>query len=475
MSIIHTGDLLDKKAPSLQALDFFLNLQKKIHAVGGFVNLLAGNHEQEIWIKISNGETYGLPKHSLDLLCDLIESLDLFYVEGPVLFIHSYPTVEFLRALIHYKEVTGNHLNSFNTDHYKKAFKSVEALNQYSYIKGCSNENYLLYDPKSIESYYRKNGSEITTLLNALEIDCIVHGHRPQSSGRQVDHEFSKWIPEIRIIGNDTKVKLQGIGATLLRMDIGRAVQIIFINQKTANKKNLKNIRNLLRISAPGPARLYQQEIDSQQCRKLQDKMDTMSLEYQNQRLQADYELQEQRTSNLLLQEELRERDELYQKTQENLKSIEATNLQLENELLNRDEQQQPLVKELPVSEISSLPLENVQQQNKKNLITEQALEALELSKTKLQQKLEKNNHTRKQAVDYLRICHDTSQRIDHELKQCENNKLEAEKDYFSSLKNEQTLKQKLEHQLEKSTRVGNIYAAIISFILIGMSVFYLI
>ena len=440
MSIIHTGDFFDKKGPSLQALDFFLDLQKKIHAGGGFINLLAGNHEQEIWIKISNGETYGLPKHSLDSLCDLIESLDLFYVDGPLLFIHSYPTKEFLRVLLHYKEVTTNHLNSFNTDHYKKAFKSVEALNQYSYTKGCSNENYLLYDPKSIETYYRKNGSEITTLLNALEIDCIVHGHRPQSSGRQVDHEFSKWIPEIRIIGNDTKVKLQGIGATLLRMDIGRAVQVIFINKRTANKKNRKNIRNLLRLSAPSPAKLYQQEIDLQQYRKLKNKIETMSQEYQYQRLQADNELQEQRTSNLLLQEELRE----------------------------RDEQQQPLVKELPVSEISSLALENVQQQNKQNLITKQALE---LSKTKLQQELEKNNHTRKQAVDYLRICHNASQRMGNELKQCENNKLEAEKYYFSSLKNEKTLK----HQLEKSRRVGNIYASIISFILIGMSVFYLI
>jgi len=143
--------------------------------------------------------------------------------------------------------------------------------------------------------------------------------------------------------------------------------------------------------------------------------------------------------------------------------------------LLKRDEQQQPLVKELPASEISSLPLKNVQQQKKQNLMTVQALEALELSKNLLQQELEKNNQTRKQAVDYLQICHNTSQRIAHELKQCENNKLEAEKYYFSSLKNEQTLKQKLEHQLEKSRRAGNIYAAIISFMLIGMSILYLI
>lgn len=263
----------------------------------------------------------------------MIESLDLFYVDGPLLFIHSYPTVEFLRVLLHYKNVTGNHLNRFNTDHYKKAFKSVEALNQYSYTNEGENENYLLYDPKNIGAHYRKNGSEIVTLLTELEIDCIIHGHRPLSSGIQVDYEFSKWIPQIRMIGNDTKVKLQGIGATLARMDAGRAVQFFFINQRSATKKNRKKVQHLLRLSAPISAPLHQQIIKSQQYRKLKNKIDAVCQEYENQQLQIENELQEQRQLHLLLQEELRQRDELYMEMQKKLKSLKATNLHIEQEL----------------------------------------------------------------------------------------------------------------------------------------------
>ena len=53
-------------------------------------------------------------------LNDFVESLDLFHVAGPVLFIHGYPTLEFLQTLLHYKQVTGKDLNCFNADHYKK-------------------------------------------------------------------------------------------------------------------------------------------------------------------------------------------------------------------------------------------------------------------------------------------------------------------------------------------------------------------
>ncbi len=467
MSIIHTGDFLDKKAPDLQVPVFWEELREKVHASGGFINILAGNHEQEIWQKINNGETYGLPKHSLDSLCDLIESLDLFYVDGPLLFIHAHPTVEFLRVLLHYKNVTGNHLNNFNTDHYKKAFKSVEALNQYNYTRGRPNEHHLLYDPENIEAYYRKNGSEIAALLTKLEIDSIIHGHRPQRSGIQIDHEFSQWLPEIRMIGNDTRIRLKGIGATLVRMDVGRAAQVVFINQKTANKKTRKKVRHLLRHSAPHSAVHHQKIIESQQYRKLKNQIDTMSEEHKYQQLQTESELQEQRTSHLLLQEELREQDELHIQTREKLKSFEAINHQLEKELLERDEQQQ-LDEELPIFEAPDLPLENEQQQNERNLINEQALKVLESSNIQLQQSLEESSHTRRQAVDYLRLSHDANRRMSQELKQCINDRSEAEKTHGLTLKSEQELKQ-------QSGWVWKVYVAIISSILTGAVILYLL
>lgn len=468
LSFIHTGDFLDKKEPDLKAVEFWEKLRKKANDSGAFIHLLAGNHEQEIWQKITNGENYGLPKHSLDSLCDLIKSLDLFYVDGPLMFLHAYPTVEFLRVLLHYKQLTGHHINRFNIDHYKKAFKSVEALNQYSYTRGSSNNNYLLYDPEDISAYYRKNGLELSNILSELEIDCVIHGHRPQRSGIQSDSEFSKLIPGIRMIGNDTKVKQQGIGATLVRMDIGRAMQVIFINSRTANKKNRKKLRHLLRVSVPDSATLHQQVINSQQYRELKNSIDGMSQAHKKNQLQTENKLQAQRTSYLLLQEELQERDELHIKTLKKLKSLEATAQQLENKLQKNNEQQPD--KEQPGSEVSDLSSEVAQIHNKHSFINEQAIEALELSKAQLQHDLEKSNLTRRQAVDYLRLSHEASQQMTQDLKHCQDDKLAIEKSRTAILKSEQALKQ----QLEQPKYNWNVYVTIIFSILIGTAVFYL-
>ena len=150
-------------------------------------------------------------------LNDFIEGLDLFYVAGPVLFMHGYPTLEFLQTLLHFKEATGKDLNCFNTDHYKKAFRSVKAMRQYAYVRENRQTNYLLYDVADASRYYKKQGRVVGAVLAQLKIGIVIHGHRPQRSGVQVDYEFGKWIPNIRMIGNDTMVRRRGIGATVIR------------------------------------------------------------------------------------------------------------------------------------------------------------------------------------------------------------------------------------------------------------------
>ena len=92
-------------------------------------------------------------------LNNFVESLDLFYVAGPVLFIHGYPTLEFLQALAHFKEVTGKDLNSFNKDHYKKSFISVRAMRQYAYVRESRNRNHLLYDITNAERLLQEEGT----------------------------------------------------------------------------------------------------------------------------------------------------------------------------------------------------------------------------------------------------------------------------------------------------------------------------
>jgi hypothetical protein len=247
IGIFHTGDLIDKKNPDLSAVEFWQFLQQDALSKGCHVKLIAGNHEQEIWQKIRAGETFGLEAQKAQMLNKYIERLDLFYVTGPVLFIHGYPTLEFLRTLLHFKETTGKDLNCFNTNHYKKAFRSVNAVRQYAYVREDRQTNYLLYDVADASRYYRKQGRLIGAILAKLEINVVVHGHRPQRSGVQVDYEFGKWIPNVRIIGNDTRVRRRGIGATVISTTSCETLDMVFINTKTASKKLRKKVRKDLR------------------------------------------------------------------------------------------------------------------------------------------------------------------------------------------------------------------------------------
>ena len=248
-TIFHTGDLLSKKYPDLSAVAYWQLLRQDALTRGARVKLIVGNHEQEIWQKIRAGEKFGMGTKQVPWLNEFVESLDLFYVAGPVLFIHGYPTLEFLQTLLHFKEATGKDLNCFNTDHYKKAFRSVKAMRQYAYVRENRRINYLLYDVADASRYYKKQGRKVGAVLGQLKIDAVIHGHRPQRSGVQVDYEFSKWMPKVRMIGNDTIVKRRGIGATVIKMATSGALDIVFINAKTQSKK----LRSKVKKEFKGP------------------------------------------------------------------------------------------------------------------------------------------------------------------------------------------------------------------------------
>jgi hypothetical protein len=247
ITIFHTGDLIDKKNPDPSVVEYWQLLQQDALARGCHVKLIVGNHEQEVWQKIRSGGKCGMRTKQAYWLNEFIESLDLFYVAGPVLFIHGYPTLEFLQTLLHFEEVTGKDLNCFNTDHYKKAFRSVSAMRQYAYVRENRRTNYLLYDVADASRYYKKQGRLVSAVLAQLKIDIVVHGHRPQRSGVQVDYEFGKWIPKVRMIGNDTMVRRRGIGATVIRVASSGALDIVFINTKTESKKLRIKVQKYLR------------------------------------------------------------------------------------------------------------------------------------------------------------------------------------------------------------------------------------
>lgn len=249
MTIFHTGDLLDKKNPDPSVAAYWQLLQQHALARGGRLKLIAGNHEQEIWQKIRAGGTYGMPEEQVRWLNDFIESLDLFHVAGPVLFMHGYPTLEFLQALLHFRKVTGKDVNLFNADHYRKALRSVNAIRQYSYMSQDRKPHYLLYEVSDASRYYKKQGRAVSDVLAELEIDTVVHGHRPQRSGVQVDYEFGKWLPSVRMIGNDTRVRRSGIGATIITTAPGGSREFVFVNTKTESGKLREKVQADLRAA----------------------------------------------------------------------------------------------------------------------------------------------------------------------------------------------------------------------------------
>ena len=247
ITILHTGDFLDKKNPDLAVVEYWRLLRRKARRAACRVKLIVGNHEQEVWRRTRTGNQYGVDALQAKRLDDFIANLDLFHVYGPILFIHGYPTLEFLQTLLHYKDVTGKDLNSFNRDHYKISFKSIRAVKQYAYVKESRKTNHLLYDLADARRYYKKHGQPIGAILAQLNIEIVVHGHKPQRSGKQADYEFCRWIPGVRMIGNDTNVSSEGIGATVIRETSDGALDVVFVNMETASDELRRTVQQDLR------------------------------------------------------------------------------------------------------------------------------------------------------------------------------------------------------------------------------------
>ena len=263
LTLVHTGDLLNKRQPDPWVVEYWCNLQRHVAARGGAVKLIVGNHELEIWQRLQQGKKKPeISPDEAELYRSFIPQMDLFHVSGNLLFIHGYPTLGLMRTLLHYTQVTGRNPNQFNHDHYRKAFKSVEAIRQYSYVRKDRKGGYLLYDPDNLDSYYKKKGREISRVLEALNINTVIHGHRPQRSGIQADYEFGQWLPGIRMIGNDIGIRRGEIGAALFHEVDAAQPAIHFINRKNRSKKHRKRLlktldgtrsESLRQATSPGP------------------------------------------------------------------------------------------------------------------------------------------------------------------------------------------------------------------------------
>jgi hypothetical protein len=305
-----------------------------------------------------------------------------------------------------------------------------------------------LYEPANIESYYRKNGSEIAALLTALEIDCIIHGHKPQRSGIQADYEFQKWLPDIRIIGNDTRVSQQGIGATVVRMDLGRAPEILFINPDKENKKTRNKVKHLLRSTAPVSDAFQTQSEEIQHFRKLQKRLEGLSQEHDTQINQLKSALEDQKTSNLLLKEEMTDQGEELLMARQELADLQGEKHDLETEI----------TRAISPDEIDSQPASDDNRVDPGNSDLQSTL-------LQLRQQADEHNQARKRAVGYLRVCHEKTLALEAKLERCMSDKSEAEKSDLHTFEEEITRRQ----ETERSRNMWRIYAIVITLIL-GLS-----
>lgn len=239
--VIHTGDWLNKWEPSIEMLDYFRHLSRTVPS-GCDLKILNGNHELEILKRAEKGDFAHLGEKRLAF----IRSRDLLHVYGRTLFLHGYPTCSLLRFLQQIKDEKKG-LNRFNERVRKAFYEGRHAL----FRKG--DGKVLMGNINQARRYYRQpcmdgeiQGVKISKFLKAMEIDTVVHGHRPNILV-QKDDEFRLETPGIRIVNNDNQPKKSLLGAAI----VDPKGDVIFLNTQEMDscggeEKFTKKIRKML-------------------------------------------------------------------------------------------------------------------------------------------------------------------------------------------------------------------------------------
>ncbi|MBF0626695.1 MAG: metallophosphoesterase [Magnetococcales bacterium] len=241
--VIHTGDWLNKWAPSLEMIDYFMVLERSAPK-GCDLRILNGNHELEILHRVERGQY----QHLGEKRVAFIRSRDLVHVFGNTLFLHGYPTLHLLRFLLQILEEK-KPLNRFN-DRVRKAFyEGDHALFRHEEGK------VLMGNIKRARLYYHgcshdgeKRNAKISKLLKELDIHTVVHGHRPNILV-QKDEAIEMDTPGIRIVNNDNQPKKSLLGAAI----VDRKGEVVFVNAREmywqgGEQKFKKKIREILGV-----------------------------------------------------------------------------------------------------------------------------------------------------------------------------------------------------------------------------------
>lgn len=244
--IVQTGDLIHKNAPNPAVVPYWEGLRAAAEAAGCSLHLVAGNHELEIWRRLQSGARLGMKRGEQRSVQGLIRTMRIFHAEGSILFIHGYPTVDLLRHVRSYRDETGKPLNDYNGDCFQPALDDPKRVARYAYLRKNACRGCLLHDVPNPASYYRRNGAEVAELLAILGIDLVIHGHRPERSGVQTDYELSQWLPGVRMISHDIQLRLQGLGATVIRHTVDGPRDLEFVNMTRSSRTHRGDVRRLM-------------------------------------------------------------------------------------------------------------------------------------------------------------------------------------------------------------------------------------
>ena len=200
--LVITGDSVNKHKPNPEVLRYLRHLQKSAPE-GSSVTVLVGNHELDLLTRETLGEDIGLKEKKIEFM----GAMRVVHKEGPVLFLHRYPSLTLVAELEEQFSAWKGHVQNdewninrrFHDAFLTRRHNPDESISTFRECDDGGEDSALEGMPPA--EYYRVYGATIAELLNKMGVTVVVHGHKRQKTGGQ---QFEEYIPGITMIDNDT-------------------------------------------------------------------------------------------------------------------------------------------------------------------------------------------------------------------------------------------------------------------------------
>ncbi len=216
IKLLDQGDAIRKQAPDGAYLAYLQEVKRT--APDGFQTVnLAGNHELErLRAGLTPRQAKAIERDGLsaDWLLNVIREMDIFHLAPPMLYLHGYPTIEFLRLLWSEFVEKGKDAGLLNQRFRDAIRKGGKNIDDWRYMRNAGTD-LLLYDIGDAVRYFAVHGPETSLICRQLGVHTIVIGHRPCRTGMQ----------EIMVLSGDGKGKKAGKAATTLHNSLMKRIR----------------------------------------------------------------------------------------------------------------------------------------------------------------------------------------------------------------------------------------------------------